>query len=90
MKKYYVPIGAHMVCVCVCKVVIFSETTKGKALKDAEKSIPFCSPTIPLYIYTLHMACFCCSVLLLKETYGLVVTETSGFCEDDGKGSTIF
>ena len=31
------------VCVCVFKVVIFWETTKEKALKDAEKFALFCS-----------------------------------------------
>ena len=32
------------VCVCVFKVVIFWETTKEKALKDAEKFALFCPP----------------------------------------------
>ena len=43
----------YCVCVCVCvfKVVIFWETTKEKALKDAEKFVLFC-PSLCRYVNT--------------------------------------
>ena len=40
------------VCVCVFKVVIFWETTKEKALKDAEKFALFCPSCFCRYVNT--------------------------------------